>query len=155
MTTQDDNYVKILFRFHSDIFDEEMVEKMWATIVDKDKGLYKLDNIPFYAPLVASDDVVFASFDEREQMLTYRRTVEYSGNSTVQVVLMDKSQDINSIRDTFEKLGCVSEKVNEGYFSMEVPVAVNYKPVKLKLDEMESKEIIGYAEPCLSDDHRH
>jgi hypothetical protein len=155
MTTQDDNYVKILFRFHSDIFDEEMVEKMWATIVDKDKGLYKLDNIPFYAPLVASDDVVFASFDEREQMLTYRRTVEYSGNSTVQVVLMDKSQDINSIRDTFDKLGCVSEKVNEGYFSMEVPVAVNYKPVKLKLDEMESKEIIGYAEPCLSDDHRH
>lgn len=155
MTTQDDNYVKILFRFHNDIFDKEMVETMWATIVDKDKGLYKLDNIPFYAPLVASDDIVFAEFDELEQMLTYRKTENYSGNSTVQVVLIDKSQDINSIRDTFEKLGCVSEKVNEGYFSMEIPVAVDYKPVKLKLDEMEAKEIIGYAEPCLSDSHRH
>jgi len=155
MTTQDDNYVKILFRFHSDISDEEMVETMWATIVDKDKGLYKLDNIPFYAPLVASDDIVFAEFDEQEQMLTYRKTENYSGNSTVQVVLMDKSLNINSIRDMFEKLGCVSEKVNEGYFSMEIPASVDYKPVKLKLDEMEAKEIIGYAEPCLSADHRH
>jgi hypothetical protein len=155
MPTQEDNYVKILFRFHSDIFDEEMVETMWATIVDKDKGLYKLDNIPFYAPLVASDDIVFAEFDKQEQMLTYRKTENYSGNSTVQVVLMDKTQDINSIRDVFEKLGCVSEKVNEGYFSMEIPVTVDYKPVKLKLDEMELKEIIGYAEPCLSDDHKY
>lgn len=155
MTTKDDNYVKILFRFHSDIFDEEMVETMWATVVDRDNGLYKLDNIPFYAPLIASDDIVFAEFDDYEQMLTYRRTENYSGNSTVQIVLMDKSKDINSIRETFEKLGCVSEKVNEGYFSMEVPVMVDFKPVKLKLDEMEANEIIGYAEPCLSNDHRH
>lgn len=58
-TMQDDNNVKILFQFHSDIFDEEMVETMWATTVDKDKRLYKLDNIPFYAPLVASDDMTF------------------------------------------------------------------------------------------------
>jgi len=58
MTIQDDNYVKILFRFHSDVLDEETVETMWATIVDKDKGFYKLDSIPFYAPLVASDDIV-------------------------------------------------------------------------------------------------
>lgn len=110
MTTQDVNYVKILFRFHSDVLDEETVETMWATIVDKNKGLYKLDSIPFYAPLVASDDIVFAEFDEQEQMLTYRKTAEYSGNSTVQIVLMDKSKDINQIRDIFKELGCVSEK---------------------------------------------
>lgn len=35
---QDDN-VKILFQFHSDIFDEEMVETMWAKTVDKNKGI--------------------------------------------------------------------------------------------------------------------
>ena len=65
MTPQEDNYVKILFRFHSDVLDEETVETMWATIVDKNKGLYKLDSIPFYAPLVASDDIVFAEFDSQ------------------------------------------------------------------------------------------
>lgn len=150
---QDEN-VKILFQFHSDIFDEEMVETMWATIVDKDKGFYKLDNIPFYAPLVASDDIVFAEFDEQQQMLTYRKTIEFSGNSTVQVVLMDKTKDVNSIRKIFEELGCVSEKVNEGYFSMEIPSMIDYKLIKQKLDDLEQNEIIGYAEPCLADQHR-
>ncbi|MBN8788663.1 MAG: DUF4265 domain-containing protein [Terrimonas sp.] len=150
---QDDN-VKILFQFHSDIFDEEMVETMWATTVDRNKGLYKLDNIPFYAPLVASDDIIFAEFDEQQQMLTYRKTVEFSGNSTIQVVLMDKSKDINTIRKTFEELGCVSEKVNDGYFSMEIPALIDYKFIKQKLDDLEQNEIIGYAEPCLADQHR-
>ncbi|TDE17768.1 DUF4265 domain-containing protein [Dyadobacter psychrotolerans] len=149
-----DYNVKILFQFHSDIFDEEMVETLWATIVDKSKGLYKLDNIPFYAPLVASDDVVFAEFDQQQQMLTYRKTVEFSGNSTIQVVLMDKSTDINSIRNKFEDLGCVSEKVNDGYFSMEIPALIDYKLIKQNLDELEQNEIIGYAEPCLADQHR-
>jgi len=151
---QADNNVKILFQFYSDIFEEEMVETMWATIVDKNKGLYKLDNIPFYAPLVASDDIVFAEFDEQKQMLTYRKTVEYSGNSTIQVVLMHKSKDINSIRKTFEELGCVSEKVNDGYFSMEIPALVDYKFIKQRLDDLEQNEVIGYAEPCLADQHR-
>jgi hypothetical protein len=149
-----ENSVKILFQFHSDIFDEEMVETMWATIVDINKGLYKLDNIPFYAPLVASDDIVYAEFDEQQQMLTYRKTVEFSGNSTIQVVLMDNSININSIRNKFEELGCVSEKVNEGYFSMEIPALVDYKLIKQKLDELEQKETIGYAEPFLADQHR-
>jgi len=154
MTAKDDNYVKILFRFHSNVLDEETVETMWATIVDKDNGLYKLDSIPFYAPLVASDDIVFAEFDKQEEMLIYRKTVEYSGNSTVQIVLMDKSKDINQIRDLFKELGCVSEAVNEGYFSMEIPSTVDYKNIKKKLDELETKELIGYAEPCLADGHR-
>lgn len=155
MTIQNDNYFKILFRFHSDVFEEEMVETMWATIVDKNKGLYKLDSIPFYAPQIASDDILFAEFDDHEQMLTYRRTVEYSGNSTIQIVLMDKSKDINQIRDTFKELGCVSEKNNGEYFSMLIPSTVDYKIVKKKLDELETQEIISYAEPCLADGHRY
>lgn len=154
MNTQDDNNVKILFQFHSNIFDEEMVETIWATIIDKEKGLYKLDNIPFYAPLIASGDIVFAEFDEQQQMLTYRKTVEFSGNSTIQVVVIDKSKDINTIRKTFEELGCVSEKVNDGYFSMEIPAVADYKIIKQKLDDLEQNEIIGYAEPCLADQHR-
>jgi len=145
---------KILFRFHSDIFDEEMVETMWALVVDKEKGLFRLDNIPFYAPLIASDDLIFAEFDESEQMLTYRKTAEYSGNSVVQIVIMDKETNTNKIRDLFNDLGCTSEKVKEGYFSMEVPHNIDYKPIKVKLEELASRTVIDYAEPCLSDKHR-
>ena len=48
---------------------------MWADTVDRDKGVYNLDSIPFYAP-VASDDVVLAEYDEAEQQLTYRKTIQ-------------------------------------------------------------------------------
>ena len=32
----------------------------------------KLDNIPFYAPLVAPDDIIFAEFDEHQQMINLK-----------------------------------------------------------------------------------
>lgn len=154
MTDTKETSVKILFRFFSNVLDEWTVETMWAEIVDKDKGLYKLDSIPFYAS-VASADIVFAEFDETEQMLTYRETKEYSGNSTIQVVIMNKQTDANEIREIFSALGCVSEKLNEGYFAMEIPFDKDYKPVRQKLIELEENEIIGYAEPCLSDNHQY
>jgi len=154
MTQTKDNSVKILFRFFSSVLDEWTVETMWADIVDAEKGLYKLDSIPFYAP-VASDDIVFAEYDDTEQMLTYRKSIEHSGNSTIQVVLMDKKTNINNIRDIFSNMGCVSEKLNDGYFSMEIPFDKDYTLVRQKLIELEDKEIIGYAEPCLSEKHQY
>lgn len=155
MTSQDTNYVKIKFRFYSDIFEEEMVETLWASIVNEGKGLYRLDSIPFYAPLVASEDIVFAEFDDQEQMLIYRKTVIDSGNSTVQVMLLDNSKDLDQIRDVFKKLGCVSEKLNDRFFSMLIPSVIDYKNIKMKLDELNTEGTIGYAEPCLADGHRY
>ena len=155
MTQENDDHVKILFKFYSDVLDEWTVETMWANIVNSDKGLYKLDSIPFYAPLVASDDIVFAEYDDTEQMLTYRKTVEHSGNSTVQVVIMDKAVEINNIRDIFKDLDCISERVNDGYFSMEVLYDTFYKPIKQKLIELEEQETIGYAETCISNKHKN
>ena len=127
---------------------------MWAEIIDSEKGLYKLDSIPFYGPLVASNDIIFAEYDADEERLTYKRTIENSGNSIVTVVIMDKITDINYVRDTFMSLGCLSERVNDAFFSMEVLADKNYLPIKQKLTELESKGIIGYAEPCLSNIHR-
>ena len=154
MTEIKDTSVKLLFRFFSNVLDEWTVETMWADIVDIEKGLYKVDSIPFYAS-VASDDIVFAEFDETEQILTYRETVKHSGNSTVQVVIMDRQADTNEIINIFSALGCVSEKLNDGYFAMEIPFDKEYTPVRQKLIELEGKEIIGYAEPCLSDKHQY
>lgn len=56
---------------------------------------------------------------------------------------------------TYSKnLAVFRKKVNEGYFSMEIPSNVDYKNIKKKLDELENQETIGYAEPCLADGHR-
>lgn len=154
MAQQDENFVKILFRFYSDVLDEWTIETMWAETVNNDKGLYKIDNIPFYAS-IASDDIVFAEYDDTEKMLAYRDTVEFSGNSLVQVVVIDKTVVTNDIRDIFNSLDCKSEKANEGYFVVEVLADKNYEPIKNKLSELQDKGIIDYAEPVLSEQHKY
>jgi hypothetical protein len=154
MIQQDDNFVKILFRFYSVVLDEWTVETMWAETIDKDKGLYKIDNIPFYAS-INSDDIVLAEYDDTEGMLTYRETIEYSGNSLIQVVVMDKSVATNDIRDIFNSMGCKSGKFKEGYFVIEILADKDYKPIKQKLSELQDRGIIDYAEPVLSEKHQY
>ena len=145
---------KVLFKFFSNLFDKEIIETMWALEIDKENGLYQIDNIPFYASLVASEDVVFAEYDPKEKMLTYKKTIDHSGNSVVQVIIVDEKTEIKKIRDLFEKLGCKSEQPQESFFSMEVPFDLNYKLVKHQLEYLENEEIIGYGEACLSEKHR-
>jgi hypothetical protein len=154
MTQQDDNFVRILFRFYSDALEDWTVETLWAQTLNKQKALYKIFNIPFYAPVV-SDDIVFAEYDDTEKMLTYKETVEYSGNSLIQVVILNKSIVTNDIRDIFNSMDCKSEKFKEGYFVIEILADKDYKPIKQKLTELQDSGIIDYAEPILSDKHKY
>jgi len=154
MTQQDDNFVRLLFRFYSDALEDWTVETLWAQMLSKEKGLYKIFNIPFYAP-IASDDIVFAEYDDTEKMLTYKETVEYSGNSIIQVVILDKSVVTNDIRDIFNSMDCKSEKLKEGYFVIVILADKEYEPIKQKLTELQDKGIIDYAEPVLSDKHQY
>lgn len=151
--TPDENFVKILFRFYSNVLDKHTVETMWAEIIDENEGIYMINNIPFYVPDLAAGDVVSAAYDEDEKMLTYKETISYSGNSTVQVVLIDKKAVTNEIRDVFQDLGCITEKFKEGYFVIDVPVDLDYAPVRAKLKELSETGTIDYAEPCLSAEH--
>src|SRR5690349_460210 len=137
MTESQNRSVKILFRYYSAYLEEWAVETMWAETVDAGKGLYRLDSIPFYGPPVASNDLVFAEYDADEKSLTYRETIQPSGNSIVAVVIMDKGVDVNSVRDVFAELGCSSERLNDRYFSMEVPANNKYLYVKDKLEELQ------------------
>jgi len=144
--------VKILFRFFSDVLDEWTVETMWAKTVDPEKGLYKLSNIPFYAS-VSCDDIVFAEYDVDEEILTYRKTINHSGNSTIQVVVVNKDIATNDLREIFTAFGCDSEKFNDRYFVVEIPAKVDYNPIRQKLMELEKEGVIYYSEPNLSNNH--
>lgn len=153
-TVTSDKSCKILFHFYSDVLDKWTVETLWATSVDIEKGLYRLDNIPFYVKSIACDDIVFAEYDADEQFLTFRDLVEPSGNSTIQVVVMDPSLETNAIRELFNALGCESEKFQERYFVIDVLASLSYTPVKALLNELFAKNSIDFAEACLPDKHR-
>ena len=127
---------------------------MWGEIIDLEKGYFKLDNIPFFGPLIATEDIFFAEYDENEQRLTYRKTIENSGNSIVQVVILEKDFDKEIIREKLKAINCESEGLNDTLFAVEVVKEVDYSIVKSLLLEYESLSVIEFSEPCLSEKHR-
>lgn len=145
---------KIIFRFQSELFNREMVETLWAQEVNATEGLYKIDSIPFYVPLIATEDVVRAEYDAMEEGLAYKETVAPSGNSTIQVIRQNEEIPLLDLRKKLAEVGCISEQVNEDFFVVEVPLNINYAVVKELLDDLEAQEEIEYAEPSLSDVHR-
>lgn len=149
----DNNSKKIIFRYFSDVLEEETVETMWAETLDEENGIYKLDSIPFYGPLIATDDIFYAEFDENEGGLTCREVIEYSGNSIVQIVITEENFNKETLRDELSHLNCRSEVLNATFFSVEILEAIDYKDIKLLLDNYEDNGIISYAEPILSAKH--
>jgi len=149
-----ETHTKILFRYYSDLLEETVVETMWAEIIDLEKGYFKLDNIPFFGPLIATDDIFFAEYDEDEERLVYRKTIETSGNSIVQVVILEKGFDKQIIRDKLMEVNCESEGLNETLFAVEITFEVDYSIVKSILNEYVELSVIDFAEPCLSEKHR-
>ncbi|WKL49107.1 DUF4265 domain-containing protein [Flavobacterium pectinovorum] len=149
-----DTHKKILFRYYSDLLEDTVVETMWAEIIDLEKGYYKLDNIPFFGPLIATDDIFYAEYDEDEELLVYKKTIETSGNSIVQVIILEKGFDKEIIREKLKVVNCESEGMNETLFAVEVIREVDYSVVKSILNEYVDLSIIDFGEPCLSEKHR-
>lgn len=155
MTAPVEKASKILFRFHSDILDQEMEETIWGIVVDEALGHYQLDSIPFYATNIATDDIVHAEYDDAEEMLTYRETIKPSGNSTIWVVVTDEDTDIDEVRAIFDEMKCLSEALSNRFFAMEVKAEINYLHIRNKLNELKAEKLIDYTEPCLSAEHRY
>lgn len=150
------NFVKISFRYRSDVLEEEVVETMWAEVIDVEKGLYKLDSIPFYGPLIATDDIFYAEYDNTEQHLVFKEIIEHSGNSIVQVIIiMDGNAYKEDIREELKHLDCLSEGLNDRFFSVEILEHINYKIIMDLLEDYVKKGILAYAEPCLSIKHQN
>jgi hypothetical protein len=150
---QEESHVKVLFRYYSNILEEETVETMWALPVDKENGLYQLDSIPFYGPDIAPDDIFYAEYDEDEAMLTFQEVSQRSGSSVIQVVLLQEPYGTIELREQLSALGCISEGLNERYFVVEVQASIDYKPIQTFLKTLMDEGRIEYAEAVLSSQH--
>ncbi|WP_316632645.1 DUF4265 domain-containing protein [uncultured Flavobacterium sp.] len=150
----EDTHKKILFKYYSTYLEEIISETMWAEIIDLEKGYFKLDNIPFFGPLIATDDIFRAEYDETEKCFIHRETIESSGNSIVQILVLEDGFDAAIIKDKLKAINCVSESLNDTFLAVEITKQEDYSIVKMLLDEYESLSVIEFAEPCLSDKHR-
>jgi Domain of unknown function (DUF4265) len=68
-------------------------ERVWAVPIADG---YRLDSIPWYARLVAYDDIVTTT--ERDGQLFFAGVILASGHSTIRVIMSDK-QARSSLRD--------------------------------------------------------
>ena len=149
-----ETHKKILFKYYSTYLEEIVSETMWAEILDSEKGLFKLDNIPFFGPLIATDDIFRAEYDENEKCFIHKETIEHSGNSIVQVLILEKEFDKEIIREKLKAINCLSEALNDTFLAVEIAKNTDYSIVKNLLSEYEANAVIEFAEPCLSDKHR-
>lgn len=148
-----EGYVHIVFPLDTDESGYPPVgsERLWAKKVSD--GLFEIDNIPFFVTGLASGDRV--TVEEKEGVLFYKSTEEYSGNSTLRVVVYESngkeiSGTTRDLRKQLEDMGCTSELSNTpNLIAIDVPKGVSLSEVieYLKVGEEEGRW--GYEEACL------
>lgn len=148
------NTKKIIFKYYSDVLEEDVEETMWAEELDSDEGIFRLQSIPFYGPLIAPGDVFHAEYDADSENLVFTEVIESSGNSVVQIIMMNENDDKEKLREELKELGCESVGLNDTFFVVEIPESINYLTIKENLDLKENEELISYAEPVLSVKHQ-
>jgi hypothetical protein len=144
-----ERYVKIFFELEQDEdgYPPASVESLWALPVGA--GLFKLDNIPFFATGVAVDDIISA--EEEGGVLRYKEVVRPSAHSTLRVIVYDEAE-VAQVRSRFKEMGCSTELSHiPGLIAIDVPPTVSLEALKPILEEGRAQERWDYEEACLAD----
>ena len=124
-------------------------ERMW---VQAEGENYKLDNIPFFAPNLALNDIF--SVEEDEGILYFDALVKRSGHSTLQVIFF-KEAEVERVLRCIEEMGCAWEGLNgNAYFAIDVPPHVDYQKIRIFLDNEFNKKTLDFKKACLSENHK-
>ena len=133
---------------YKDVEGEIAEETVWANPEGKN---YKIDNIPFYAPNLALNDII--SVENDNGTLYFDDLVKSSGHSTIQIIFF-KQEEIERALSAIEKMGCKWEGMkDQPYFAIDVPPDVNYRKIRQFLDEELNSKILDFKEACLSENH--
>ena len=122
-------------------------ESIWTEKMEN--GYYRIDNVPFYAPNLAYNDMI--AIEEDKGVFYFADLIERSGHSTVQIIFFNEIE-VEYILSNIEKLGCAWEGMkNQAYYPIDIPPNINYLSIKQFLDEQSEKDILDYKESCLSE----
>jgi hypothetical protein len=73
----------------------QISEKYYAIVINKEKGIFQLENVPFYNRHVAYKDIIYAEFDQSEGCFKYIETIEKSGNIAIAIKTLNPSFNLN------------------------------------------------------------
>lgn len=145
--TQDASHVKVVVALEKDADDYPPAdyENLWAVPVGE--GLFRVDNIPFFARSIALGDLVVAS--PEEGLLRFKEVVQPSGHSTVRIILYDEAET-PTVLERFKQLGCATERSHiPGLIALDVPPSISWTDIQQELEAGHAQERWDYEEACL------
>lgn len=148
-----EQYEQIAIQYHSEVLEKETEEILWGIVVDAEKNLFLIDNIPFYGPELSCEDIVHASYDEKAKRYQLSHIEKPSGNTTVQVMVLKEKYNRDDLYNEILHAQTEIELVDDYYFVINVPVKTDYKNVYAILAALEEEQVISFAEPNLSPKH--
>jgi hypothetical protein len=148
--------LKIGFKLEPDADDYPPADWEWLWARQVTDSTFKIDNIPFFAKLISSGDIVTA--ERTDAGLIFRELVEPSGHSTVRVVIFrkDRSDDqlrevVEDIRQELRALGCATELSHiPSLVAVDIPPGVKYQHVSAFLSQKEHDGLLEYEEASLA-----
>lgn len=113
-------------------------EGLWVEHITDD--IYRVDNIPFYAHGISSeDDVVAHRIDGR---LLFKKVYRRGGHSTYRLLVQsgsDKVPNIDAIESAIKKFGCSFEGLDKRLYAIDVPPGADIHSLYRWLDDGETR----------------
>lgn len=147
MSSNVKNHKKVLFRLQkdSDDYPPDDWESLWA--LETERGLYSIDNIPFFVRGISFGDIV--SVRKKEEELFFKEVVKFSDHSVLRAIVFDETR-IEGLRNKMVKMGCEFEGSHiEGLTAFDVPPNVNFDKVVSFLQKGEDKGYWEYEEASI------
>lgn len=128
--------------------DDEGVIRGETVLATKEGSYYRIKSIPVRASKIALFDLV--DIRKREGVLYFRKIIESSGRSVIQMIVFSERQ-IKAIGKDLEQFGCMWRRSDDKHLiAFDVPKHVPYRPIKNWLDQGEREQRWGYREASLS-----
>lgn len=138
--------VKVIVLLEQDDEDYPPVdyEELWTTPLGE--GLYRIENIPFFARGIARGDIVSAA--EEDEDLIFHEVAEQSGHSTIRLIVYNEYA-VPAIVERFLDQGCDAETTFNKLVALDVPPEVSMETLKEKLDLGYTQGQWDYEEACI------
>jgi hypothetical protein len=147
MASSENDWVKVVVTLEKDEDDYPPAgyENLWTQPVGG--GLFRIDNIPFFAKSIAWGDIVSAI--PEQGLLKFKEVVKPSGHSTLRLIVYDEAE-VPSVLEQFGKLGCTNEKSHiPGLIALDVPPSVSLEALRQVLDSGMEQGRWDYEAACL------
>jgi hypothetical protein len=148
--------VKIGFRLERDADDYPPADWEWLWAARVSGSRFRIDNVPFFAKLISSGDIVAA--ENTAQGFIFRELVQPSGHSTVRIVAYREGRTeeqlrdlVEDIRKSLQAMGCSTELSHiPNLVAVDIPPTVDYQSISKFLSRKEHDGLLGYEEACLA-----